>query len=153
MRTKSFCLFDGGFSTPCVRFWCSCVAGSRVHSYGVGCSVEMCASYVHSGLFKAHRITALQPEGRHRARPITALKAGSPPFSLKGSRYIIGMTVLIIIAVEPKICQEREGESPPLWITEIINRVIPGLSTEYSPVNKNCPQPVNCVESDLFSLS
>lgn len=113
MRTKSFCLFDGDFSTPCVRFWCSYVAESRVHFYGAGCLVEMCASYVHSGLFTGKNTESMLVFSRrvNQTRPIIALKPDPPPFHRKvpRKRDIIGMTVLIIIAVEPKICQEREG--------------------------------------------
>lgn len=47
MQTKSFFLFDDGFSALSGRFWCSCASESHEHSSGAGCSVEMYASYLY----------------------------------------------------------------------------------------------------------
>jgi len=45
MQTKTFYLYDGGFSIPSDRSWCSSAAGNHERSSDADYSVETYASY------------------------------------------------------------------------------------------------------------
>lgn len=89
-----------------------------------------CALHMLTPVSSRHSESLLHPKGV-QARPIIALKAGSPPFSLQGSRIHHGDDSLNYYSCGSEN-MSRKGEGIlHLWITYMIHKVIHGLSTIY----------------------